>query len=215
MVWLLACAAFPACGQRAGSLAKPTGYVGDFAHVMSARAAARLNRLCGEVDRETHDRIDLVTVKTTGGEPIEPYAESLQKAWGRGDREAMVIVAVGQRQRWIAAGSGLTQVLRRAELNKISGQMVPMLRDNDFDGAMTLAANELARGMTANAGVRMKPSLPWGAPAVVPVEDRWLEPVMVGLSVLLFASLGVWAYASGLGGAVRRKIWKGTGEERR
>jgi uncharacterized protein len=215
IVLLLACAALPACGQRAESLVRPKGYVGDFAHVISARTAARLNRLCGEVERETHDRIDLVTVTTTGGEPIEQYAVSLQKAWGRGDREAMVIVAVGQRQRWIAAQSGLATALSRTELNKISGQMVPMLRNNDFDGAMVLAANELAAGMTASAGVKMKLRLPWGAPAVVPDGDRWVKPAMWILSLVLFASLGVWAYASGLGDALRRKIWKRTGEERR
>ena len=211
---LVICAVLPALGQRAKSEPKPEGYVSDFAHVMSAKTIARLDRLCGEVERDTHDRIDVVTVTTTDGEPIEQYAARLQRAWGQGDRVAMVMVAVGQRQRWIAAESGLARVLPAAEIAKTSGQMVPMLRNNDFDGAMTLAVEELGARMAAGAGVKMDLKLPWGAPAVVPVEDRWIRPVTWGLTILLFMSLGVWAYTSELGDRFRRRLGKGTRRER-
>lgn len=206
--------ALPVCGQAASKLPRSQGYVSDFAHVLSARTTARLNRLCDEVENETHDRIDLVTVKTTDGEPIEQYAANLQQTWGRGPHEVMVVVAVGQRQRWIAAQVGLESALHPAEIEKISGQMVPMLRNNDFDGAMTLAVDELAAHLAASTGAKMNLHLPWGAPAVVPVEDRWLKPVTLVLSVLMFASLGLWVYASGMGDAVRRKMRKRTGEDR-
>lgn len=213
-VLLLICAGMSAWGQPRQSLPKPAGYVGDFAHVMSARTIARLNQLCGQVERETHDRIDVVTVQSAGGEPIEEYAASLQHAWGRGRHEAMVLVAVGQRQRWIAAESDLEPGLSPEELQKISGQMVPMLRNNDFDGAMTLAVDELGARMAENAGVKMNLRLPWGAPAVVPARDRWLKPVTWGLTVLLFASFGVWAYAVGLGEVLRRKLGQRMRRER-
>ena len=215
VVFLLLCAALPAWGQGAKSLPKRAGYVSDFAHVMTPKGIARLDRLCGRVEHETHDRIDVVTVEKTGGEPIQEYAAQLQKAWKTGPREVMVVVAVGQRQRWIAEQSELEGVISRAELSKISGQMVPLLRSNNFDGAMTVAVDELAARMAESAGVKMKLRLPWGAPAVIPAEDRWLKPVTWGLTVLLFASLGVWAYASGMGDAMRRKIGKGTGGRRR
>lgn len=215
VVLLLLCAVLPAWGQAVKTLPKRAGYVNDFAHVMTPKGTARLDRLCSKVERETNDRIDVVTVETTDGEPIEEYATQLQKAWKTGPREAMVVVAVGQRQRWIAAQSGLQGAVSRSELNKISGQMVPLLRNNDFDGAMTVAVDELAARMAESAGVKMNLRLPWGAPAVVPAEDRWVKSVTWGLTVLLFASLGVWAYASGLGDTMRRKLGKKTGGQRR
>lgn len=212
---LLLCVALPAFGQSVKSLPQPVGYVSDFAQVMSPRTVARLNQLCGRVEQETHDRIDVVTVQRTGGEPIEQYAVNLQRAWKVGGREAMVLIAVGQRQRWIAAESALEAALSPADLEKISGQMVPMLRNNDFDGATTMAVEELAARMAQNAGVKMNVKLPWGVPAAVPAEDRWLKPLTCGLTVLMFASLGVWAYTAGLGDAVRRRMGKRMGRERR
>ena len=211
---LLICVVFPAWGQGKTSLPQRTGYVSDFAHVMSAKTVGRLDALCGEIERRTHDRIDVVTVTTTGGEPIEQYAAGLQQAWRRNSREAMVLVAVGQRQRWIAAESGLARALPPAEIAKISGQMVPMLRNNDFDGAMMLAVNELGARMAASAGVRMHLETPWGAPAAVPVKYRWIRPVTWGLTILLFASLAVWAYTSELGDRLRRRLGKGMRRER-
>jgi uncharacterized protein len=211
---LLVCVAFPAWGQGTARLPKREGYVSDFAHVMSAKTITRLDRLCGEIERRTHDRIDVVTVTSTDGEPIEQYATSLQQAWRQGDREAMVIVAVGQRQRWIAVESGLAGALPPAEIVKISGQMVPMLRNNDFDGAMILAVNELGAQMGANSGVKMHLQTPWGAPATVPAKYRWIRPVTWGLTILLFASLAVWAYTSELCDSLRRRLGKKLRRER-
>lgn len=215
--WLVMCVALtlPAWGEAPKTPPPAGSYVSDFAHVMTPLGIAHLNRLCGKVEHETHDRIDVVTVNSTGGKPIEEYAAQLQKSWKTGPREAMVVVAVGQRQRWIAARSGLEGVVSREELNKIGGQMVPLLRNNDFDGAMTESVDELAARMAESAGVKMKLLLPWGASALVPEEDRWLQPVTWGLTVLLFASLGVWAYASGLGDTMRQKMSRRTGGQRR
>jgi uncharacterized protein len=211
---LLVCAAFPVWGEGARSLPKSKGYVSDFAHVMSAKASARLDQLCREIERRTHDRIDVVTVTSTDGQPIEEYAAGLQHAWGRGDRDVMVMVAVGQRQRWIAVESGLARALPPAEIGKISGQMVPMLRNNDFDGALTLAVDELGAQMAASAGVKMNLHLPWGTPVSMPVEYRWLRLVTWVVTILMFVSLAIWAYASELGDRLRRRFVKGKRRER-
>ncbi len=213
VIYLLMWLALP--GRAATSLPKPVGYVNDFAHVMSPKTIAELDRICGKVERATRDRIDVVTVTTTGGEPIEQYAAGLQQAWRRNSREAMVLVAVGQRQRWIAAESGLATVLPAVKLEEISGQMVPMLRNNDYDGAMQLAVNELAAKMSASADAKMNLRLPWGARlAVVPAGAGWLSRLMWGLGALMFASFGVWAYASKLGESVRQMLGRRMRRER-
>lgn len=218
MAILLLCVPAPVWAQTAKSLPKPVGCVSDFAHVMSPATIAQLNQICGEVAQKTHGRIDVVTVQTTDGEPIEQYAAELQRSWMTGNHEVMVIVAVGQRQRWIAVENGLEPVFSGADLTSVSGAMVPMLRSNDFDGAMALAVKELAARMARHAGVKMDLQLSQGAPAQVPAtppeQDAWLQPLTWGLAVLLLVSLGVWVYASGLGDTVLRKMSRSTGRER-
>ena len=197
----------PVYGQAAGRLPQPVGHVSDFAHVMSPATIAKLNELCARVERQAHSRVDVVTVKTTAGESIQAYAANLERAWTLGHREVMVVVAVKQRQRWIAASSGLVKVLPRKELNRISWQMVPMLRKNDFDGALTLAVDELAVKIAKSADVNLNVHLPWQARVAAQRTKHadWLQPVTVVLAVMLVVSFVIWVFSSGLLGAGQRK----------
>ena len=91
--WKIACgivalmwATAPAFSQAVKDLPKPTDYVSDDAHVMSAQAIDQLNHLCGEVDHEAHAQIAVVTVDTLNGESIEQYAVELEEAWKVGPK---------------------------------------------------------------------------------------------------------------------------------
>ena len=116
--WKIACgivalmwATAPAFSQAVKDLPKPTDYVSDDAHVMSAQAIDQLNHLCGEVDHEAHAQIAVVTIDTLNGESIEQYAVELEEAWKVGpkgsDRGVIVLIAVKDRRRWIETGYGL------------------------------------------------------------------------------------------------------------
>ena len=71
---LLALASIQLHAQAVKDLPKPTDYVSDYAHVLSPAVAQQLNLLCGQVDRQAHAQIAVVTVNTIGDQAVADYA---------------------------------------------------------------------------------------------------------------------------------------------
>jgi uncharacterized protein len=195
------CAPAPAFAQAVKDLPRPTDYVSDDAHVVSAQAIDQLNHLCGEVDHEAHAQIAVVTVDTTNGEPIQQYAVELEDAWKVGpkgsDRGVIVLLAVKDRRRWIETGYGLEGILPDGKVGEISRQTVPMLRNNDFDGAVTLAVDEISQIIAQDAGVQLQPLTRWGAQQQQPhaTVGQIIGGIVFLILVVIFL---IWAGGSGL-----------------
>lgn len=150
--------------QPVSSLPKPTNYVSDFAHVMSPGAIQQIDYVCGEVDHEAHAQIAVVTVKSLDGDDVADYAVNVYQKWGLGakkgqyqDRGVLILIAVQDRKRFISTGYGLEGILPDALVGRIGRQMVPMLRANDFDGAMGLAVGQISQIIASDAGVKLTP----------------------------------------------------------
>lgn len=150
--------------QPVSSLPKPTDYVSDFAHVMSPGAIQQIDYLCGEVDHEAHAQIAVVTVKTLDGDDVADYAVHVYQKWGLGakkgtnqDRGVLILLAVQDRKRFISTGYGLEGILPDALVGRIGRQMVPMLRTNDFDGALELAVGQISQIIASDAGIKLAP----------------------------------------------------------
>jgi uncharacterized protein len=208
------CAGAPALSQAAKDLPKPTDYVSDDAHVMSPQAIDQLNHLCGEVDHEAHAQIAVVTVDTLNGEPIEQYAVELEDAWKVGpkgsDRGVIVLLAVKDRRRWIETGYGLEGILPDGKVGEISRQTVPLLRNNDFDGAMTLAVDEISQIIAQDAGVKLQPLTRGGAAQQQPHASagQIIGGVVFLILVVIFL---VWAGGTGLLGFLLGMFFGGGG----
>jgi uncharacterized protein len=146
--------------QRVDDLPKPTDYVSDFAHVLSPDTTARLDRICGEVDHsQANAQIAVVTVQTLNGEDAADYSDQLETKWKMGrkgsDRGVLILLAVGDHKRRIEVGYGLEGILPDGKLGDIGREMVPELRANDFDGAITLAVEHIAQVIAADAKVTL------------------------------------------------------------
>jgi uncharacterized protein len=157
-------ASLPALCQPVKSLPKPTDYVSDYAHVLSPATIRQLDLVCGQVDHQAHAQIAVVTVNTLDGDPIQDYVVNLYQAWGLGaksgpnqDRGVLILIAVQDRKRSIRTGYGLEGILPDGRVGQIGRAMVPMLRNNDFDGAMTLAVGQVSQIIAADAGVTLTP----------------------------------------------------------
>ncbi|MGB8260344.1 MAG: TPM domain-containing protein, partial [Terracidiphilus sp.] len=75
---LAACLVLPAAAERLEDLPAPTGYVSDYAHVLSQATVARLERLCTELDRgPANAQIAVVTVRNLDGDDSADYATRL------------------------------------------------------------------------------------------------------------------------------------------
>ncbi|HEX3435391.1 MAG TPA: TPM domain-containing protein [Pseudacidobacterium sp.] len=149
---------FAAHAQAVKDLPAATGYVSDFANVLSPETRQQLNNLSGEIDRQAHAQIAVVTVKTLDGQPIQDYAVALWDKWkiGQKDRGVLVLLAVEDRKRWIATGYGLEAILPDSRVGEIGRQMVPYLRAGDYDDAVSLAVNQIAQIIARDAGVTLQ-----------------------------------------------------------
>jgi len=203
-VALLVCAAGAARAQAVKDLPKPTDYVSDDAHVMSQATIEQLDQLCGEVDHEAHAQIAVVTVNSLGGEDVEQYAVDLFTAWGIGskksDRGVLVLIAPSERKRFIETGYGVEGILPDGLVGDIGRQMVPMLRANDFDGALTLATDEIAQVIAKDANVQLQPLTRQGAEFVQQKGTQITLAHVVGgiVFLILVVIVLVWAGGSGL-----------------
>jgi uncharacterized protein len=203
-VALLVCGAGAARAQAVKELPKPTDYVSDDAHVMSQATILELDRLCGEVDHEAHAQIAVVTVNSLAGETVEQYAVDLYTAWGIGskqsDRGVLVLVAPNERRRFIETGYGLEGILPDGLVGRIGRQIVPMLRANDFNGALTVETDDISQVIAGNAGIRLQPLTQEGAEFLQQQPPQAsLAQVAGGIVFLILVVIFlVWAGGSGL-----------------
>ncbi len=149
-----------AWAERVEDLPQPTDYISDFAHVLSPGAIARLDRLCTQLDHsQTNTKFAVVTVRTLDGVDSADFANALEDKWKMGkkgvERNVLVLLAVNDHKRRIDVGYGLEGILNDAKVGDIGREMVPALRANDFDGAISLAVGELAQVIAADAKVTL------------------------------------------------------------
>jgi uncharacterized protein len=160
--------AVAALAERVEDLPKPTDYVSDFAHVLSPQAIARLDSICAQLDHsQANAQVAVVTIHTLDGVDPAEFANALEDKWKMGrkgsDRGVLVFLAVDDHKRRIEVGYGLEGILPDGKLGDIGREMVPDLRANDFDGAVTLAVGEVAQVIAADAKVTLTDNEPMTA----------------------------------------------------
>jgi uncharacterized protein len=151
--------------EKIEDLPQPTDYVSDYAHVLSPEAIARIDSICAQLDHsKANAQIAVVTVHTLEGDDPSDYAthlfEKLKVGGKTTDRGVLILLAVDDHKRWIETGYGVEGVLNDAKVGDIGRAMVPDLRANDFDGAVTLAVGEVAQDIAADANVTLNEDTP-------------------------------------------------------
>jgi uncharacterized protein len=169
-------------GETVDGLPAPTGYVNDFAGVLSAETRQSVEDLCTQVDQKAHAQIAVVTVKTidpdkTGATPsIEEFATALEDKWKVGakgtDRGVLMLLVMNPRRGRIEVGYGLEGILNDAKVGDIGREMAPSARQGDYNQAVTLGVHELASIIAADAGV----SLDTGAEGAAAVPQYQSTP---------------------------------------
>jgi uncharacterized protein len=154
-------------GETVAGLPKPTGYVNDFAGVMSPETVQSLEDLCTQVDQKAHAQIAVVTIKSidpdkSGATPtIEEFATALEDKWKVGakgtDKGVLMIFVMtpppvhGR----IEVGYGLEGILNDAKVGDIGRAMKPILVSGDINKGVTLGVQAIAQDIAADAGVTL------------------------------------------------------------
>ncbi len=164
LVLLLSCAAL---AEPVKSL-KPTGYINDFASVLDSDTTAKLTNACQQIDDKAHSQIAVVTINSLDGSDIESYAVTLYKQWGIGakatNKGVLILLAVRDRQYRIEVGYGLEPILPDGKVGGFGREAVPFLRQNDYNGAVSLMTLRVANVIAQDAGVTLSDAEPVEAP---------------------------------------------------
>jgi uncharacterized protein len=169
---------------------KPSGYINDFAGVLSPEMKAQLEALATEVKQKTGAEVAVAIVKSLEGQTVESYANQLAAQWGVGDekdRGALLFLAIQDRGLRLEVGYGLEPILTDGTAGEVLDQVTPYLGRGDFDGGVRVGVARVAQIIAADAGVRLT-GMPRGDP---PAKARrrmpggWLTLLFI-LPFLLF-----------------------------
>lgn len=161
---------FPAAlahAETVKDLPTPSGYVNDFAGVLSSTTKSQLEALCTQVDQQAHTQVAVVTIKTLNDEPIDQFANDLFVKWGIGakgtDKGVLLLFAIQDRRYRIEVGYGVEGILPDGKVGDIGRTMVPYLRQGDYNSAVSLGTVQVAKVIAADAGVTLTAPMPSAA----------------------------------------------------
>ncbi len=180
---LVLCAAIgPARGEEP-EIPAAVGFVNDFAHVLDAGTARGLEALIGELRAKTGSEIAVVTVASTQPLTAFDYAMRVAEQWKPGakgkDNGVVLLVAVQDRELFIATGYGIEGALPDGLVGQIRDQViVPRFRAGDMPGGIRAGAEALAEQIAREYGVTLS-----GA-RIAPLQQR-PRPQQVGIVPLL------------------------------
>ncbi len=167
---------------------KPTGYVNDFAGVLSADTRSQVEAYCYQVEQKTQAQIALVTVKSLDGEDVEGYTNSLFRQWGVGDKKekrgVLILFATEDRKYRVEVGYGLEPILPDGKVGGFGREAVPYLKQNDYDSAVRLLVGRVGSVITAgDDGTATEDAAP------VPQHYRQskpINPVLLIIGAIIF-----------------------------
>ena len=217
-VALLFIAALSAFAEKVSTTPAPTGYINDYAGVLTAPAKSELEDLCRDLHDKTKAQLFVVTIKTLEGESVETFANQLFHKWKIGekktDRGLLVLLAINDHQRRIEVGTGFEGLINDAKAGDIGREMVPDLKASDYDGAVRIGVDRLAQIVAADSNVTLDAlaTQPDSQPAPAPLTDS--EPPSHGRGAT-FAIIGFMIFAflapiSFIVWRIRKSIKEGT-----
>lgn len=173
---------------------KAVGYVNDFANVLSADIARKIEVICAEVQQKTGAQIAVVTVETVGDYHYTEYTNLLFEKWGIGgkdkDNGVLLFQTVQERSFRIEIGYGLEGIIPDGLAGEVRDRHVfPHFRKGDFGGGLLAGTKAIAGIIAKDAGVEIM-----GAVAVLPARrakrrssgGNFVKFILLALIVLLF-----------------------------
>jgi uncharacterized protein len=169
----------------------PTNYVNDFAKVLDASTIAQLDDICQQIDSKAHAQIAVVTINSLDDADIVSYAVDLYQKWGIGakgkDRGVLILVAVQDHKYWTTVGYGLEPILPDGKVGSFGREAVPLLKQNNYAGAVSLMVMRVADVIAQDAGIQLT-----GARPEEPVATREApESGPSALKVIVFILIGI------------------------
>lgn len=158
----------------------------DLAGVIDPATRAQLENIVTELEQKTGAEIAIVTVETTGDEPIFDYAMQIAERWKPGaadkDNGVVLLAAIRDRKLQILTGYGVEGALPDGLVGEIRDRVLrPAFRDGRYAQGILAATQEMAARIAADSGATLD-----GVPAP---PERGRRPGGVTLFVLILLLL--------------------------
>lgn len=126
----------------------PSGFVNDYAGMMSGPAKQALEQKLVQFAKDTTNEISVVTINNLQGDTIDNFAVKLFEEWkiGKKDKDngVLLLISKNDRQMRIEVGYGLEGALPDAICNDIIRNIMrPAFQKNDYDGGITGAVDKI------------------------------------------------------------------------
>lgn len=197
---------FPAVVLAYKSPGQPSGFVNDFAGVLSSEQKNALEAKLTSFEKTSGNQLSMAIINSLDGDTVENYAEKLFKEWGIGkaqrDNGVLILVAMQDREMKIEVGYGLEGALTDAQsFWIINNVMKPAFQQGDYYTGLDGSADKIisaTKGEYIPENVSRQPDgsydgfkLPW----------QLVIFIVIWLSSILARSKSWWA-GGVVGGAV-------------
>lgn len=127
---------------------QPSGFVNDFANVLTADQKTSLEKTLTDFQKQTTNEISIVTIPTLNDEPIEDYANALYRDWGIGSKAnnngVLVLAVIGDRKLRIEVGYGLEGALPDLLTKQIQeNEIVPLFKNGFYGQGLEQGVNAI------------------------------------------------------------------------
>ncbi len=178
----------------------PRGYVNDYAGVIPPEWETKIDAVIRQLKSVSGAEIGILTIDTTGGVPISEYTFAVFEKWKVGekgkDNGVLIVVAVKDRQLFIATGYGAESVITDGKAGEIRDTLlVPYFRQGKFGEGLFYATGEIARLLSDGKVSVLKPKGVPGSPQEparkAPLSKGTVFLLIIILLVIVFSSISI------------------------
>ena len=128
---------------------KPTGFVNDFAKVLTVEERQLIETRLDSLKKSSGFEVSVATVSSLGNETVETYAEKLFQEWGIGNKQKdtglLILVAVNDHKVRIETGYGTEGVVTDLQAGNIIQQvMLPAFREGKYGTGISGAVDAIS-----------------------------------------------------------------------
>ncbi len=129
---------------------KPSGYVNDYANLLSPPAKEKLKNILYNFEKETTNQIVIATFDSLDGQSLEDFSIHLAQKWKAGtkknDNGIILLIFKKEHEVRIEVGYGLEGVLPDIKADQIiRHEIVPAFKEGDFDSGILNGVNGIIK----------------------------------------------------------------------
>ena len=149
-----------------GPLPAPVGLVNDYENVFDPQSKKKLESVLQDLKNKSDIEFAVVTIETTGGEPIFDYSLAVAKAWALGPKDTskggglLLMLAVKDRQWRIQVSRGLENDLPDEVCKELGDQSLDLYRRGRYAEGITKFVKAIIARLEKTRGFELKTAAP-------------------------------------------------------